>query len=153
MMRGVFLTSRIAAVFLTLIALLFCAACVSPARPASSDPAAETCRAYLSACGWDVSFPPEESNVTVPETWGAVYLSYNELQRLQGFDLAPYKGKTLRKLVFTVLNYPGAPAGETVLATCFVYSGRLVGGDICCPRPDGFMHGLRMEGFYADDAP
>ncbi len=148
-----FLTFRRVPALFALLAILFCAACAVPARPVSSDDAAETCRAYLSACGWDVAFPPEESSVTVPQNWGPVYISYNELQRLQGFDLEPYKGRTLRKLVFTVLNYPGAPENETVLATCFVDSGVLVGGDICCPRPDGFMHGFRMEGFYADDAP
>lgn len=141
--------------FLLLCAALFLPTVLFFARAArvcltasGPDPAA-VCRSFLAEKGWRVAETPASSGETqIPAAWDAVFTSYNALQRAQGFDLRPFRGKTLQKLVFSVLNYPGAPPDETVLATCFVFDGRVVGGDICCPRLDGFMHGFQGETAY-----
>lgn len=50
-------------------------------------------RRFLTACGYSPIEFLFQTEVTVPKNWNEVYTEYNELQRQQGFDLVPYKGK------------------------------------------------------------
>ena len=153
-MRAIHVTRRfsfrlLCAVLFFLTVLFAAQAAARVCLIASGREAASVCRAFLTEKGWLVAETPAfAGTVKIPDEWDAVFSSYNRLQRAQGFDLLPFQGKTLQKLVFSVLNYPGAPPDETVLATCFVSGGRVVGGDICCPRLDGFMHGFQGETTY-----
>ena len=104
------------------------------------------CRSFLQSKGWSVSdISPEISEVTVPEKFNNVYSAYNELQKLQGFDLAPYCGTTVKKYVFILTEYPGAARDDPVRATLLLCEGRIVGGDISSVRSNGFMHGFSFE--------
>ena len=78
---------------------------------------------FLSDCGYEECEFLFENEITVPKQWNDVYTRYNELQREQGFDLVPYKGKTAEKWEFFV------PDGQnnTVL-TC---SGKIIAAHIC----------------------
>lgn len=49
--------------------------------------------AFLTSCGYSPIEFLFQSEVTVPKNWNDIYTQYNELQRRQGFDLVPYKGK------------------------------------------------------------
>ena len=57
-------------------------------------------RAFLTACGVEAGEALDERGVTVPKHWNEAYRDYQELQKAQGLDLVPYKGKAARQLTF-----------------------------------------------------
>lgn len=56
--------------------------------------------AFLAACGYEAPELIWEHEITVPKNWNETYENYNELQRSQGFDLVPYKGKKAQERVY-----------------------------------------------------
>lgn len=145
---------RTASVKKAILAILcFCvflpASACSRSVPADGVSAAEArVRTFLQSFGWEVSSEPSGMvEVSVPKELNAVWSDYNRLQIAQGFDLAPYCGRSLLKYVFSVLNYPGIGPDGTVKANVFTVDGVIVGGDICRVTPDGFLHGFRRD-FY-----
>ena len=98
--------------------------------------------AFLSSFGWEVAGEAAEADeITIPESFNDVYEEYNAIQLEQGLDLKPYCGKTAKRYVYTVVNYPGE---ETeVSAHLLVCDGVIVGGDLASARLDGWMHGFR----------
>ena len=99
--------------------------------------------ALLTDLGWEVAMQPEETReVRIPNEFSDVYARYNELQKEQGLDLAAHKGETVVRYTYLVVNHP---SGENhVRATLLVKGDRLIGGDICSAKMDGFMHTLLM---------
>lgn len=114
------------------------------ADAAGNDAAARHLR-FLAECGWTAEGPVSVEELRVPAVFGAVYENYNRLQLAEGFDLRPYAGKTIKKYVYTVTNDPAAAKDEIVVANVLEAEGRIVGGDICTPAVDGFMHGFHGE--------
>ncbi len=103
-------------------------------------------RSFLHSFGWETGEePPEVSDVLLPRTFSDSVLRYNELQRAQGYDLALYCGKQIKKYVFRIKNHPDASPGENIIATVLVYNGKIIGGDVASVRLDGFMHGFRYD--------
>lgn len=97
--------------------------------------------AYLASLGWEVNDQPIETlSVTLGETLEEPYLSYNDLQRSQGFDLTRYCGQTLSRYTYVVTNYPDASL--PCQADLYVCDGVLAAGDIVCTGENGFMAGL-----------
>ena len=93
--------------------------------------------AYLESYGWTVSAEP----ISVEEL-DETYTQYLELQKSQGFDLAQYCGKRLKRYTYEVTNYP---TGETgVQAGLLLYKNTVVGGDVLSAQLGGFIHGLEM---------
>ena len=95
--------------------LLFAAVCLTALRAGA--PAAVSIRgesvslkaedeadvaAFLSACGYEAPEWQFAHEITIPKQWNDVYTAYNELQRRQGFDLTPYKGKAATEYVYFV---------------------------------------------------
>ena len=96
---------------------------------------------YLASLGWEVNDQPIETlSVTLGETLEEPYLSYNDLQRSQGFDLTRYCGQTLSRYTYVVTNYPDASL--PCQADLYVCGGVLAAGDIVCTGENGFMAGL-----------
>ena len=58
--------------------------------------------AFLTVCGYESSEFLFEHEITVPKQWNETYEAYNDLQRQQGFDLVPYKGKPATEYVYFV---------------------------------------------------
>lgn len=83
--------------------------------------------AFIDACGRQVEGCVTDEEITVPKTWNETYEAYNELQRRQGFDLRPYKGKQVRRLVY-------AAAGEEETVTVLVSDDRIIAAEVCCAR-------------------
>ena len=99
--------------------------------------------AFLTSYGWTVDEAPVETQeVRVPEEPNEVFSRYNELQKSQNFDLSELAGKTLRRYVYTIRNYPGG--GEDCFATVLVYKNQIVGGDVSCNSQGGKMHTFQM---------
>lgn len=99
---------------------------------------------FLAQYGWEVTTVPEEvCEICIPGTFDQVYETYNDLQLSQGFDLTPYRGKTVKRYTYIVNNYP-QPV-KNVRANLLLYDGKIIGGDICTLALDGFMHGFSMD--------
>ncbi len=94
--------------------------------------------AYLSSLGWEVAPEPIETlSVTLGETLDEPYLSYNELQKSQGFDLTRCCGKTLSRYTYVVTNYPDGTL--PCQANLYVCEGIVAAGDIVCIGEGGFI--------------
>ncbi|MCI2058712.1 MAG: DUF4830 domain-containing protein [Oscillibacter sp.] len=96
---------------------------------------------YLETWGWEVDPEPLETfQLLLPEKLQEPYLSYNELQKEQGFDLSDCCGKQVERYTYAVLNYPDRPDGVQV--NLYVCGGMPAAGDIIAGGADGFQAGL-----------
>ena len=97
---------------------------------------------FLNSFGWEVGpSPVQTSQVRIPASTSAVFARYNQLQKLQGYDLEKFAGKTVMRYVYTVKNYPGAT--EPVYATLLISGNQVIGGDITDTAPTGLMQGFQ----------
>ena len=75
--------------------------------------------ACLNSLGWQVEPEPVETlSLTLPKELEEPYLSYNVLQRAQGFDLEPCCGKTVERCTYTVKNHPSGKVCQADLYIC-----------------------------------
>ena len=94
---------------------------------------------YLTSLGWEFG-SLREKVITIPADFNKVYQNYNAIQKKQGFDLEPYKGKTASLYTYNISNYKG---NDNVIANLIVCDGVLIGADLCDPSAeDGFLTGL-----------
>ncbi len=101
---------------------------------------------FFAGLGWEVDPESEsEREVIIPETFDEIFESYNALQKKAGFDLEDYKGETVKKYTYKILNYPSAEKDDIIKADLLVLDGRVIGGDIYSPRLDGFIMGLEAR--------
>ena len=101
-------------------------------------------REFLNAFGYVISDEPiDVRTVTVPKEFNDVYTKYNIMQKSQGFDLKPFKGRECQQYIYLVNNYPNTT--KEIHATLLVYEGLIIGGDVSCAEVDGFMHGFAMD--------
>ena len=99
--------------------------------------------AFLQSFGWEVSETPTETQeVKIPQEFNNVFTRYNQLQQSQNYDLAPYAGKTVKRYVYAVTNYPDG--AQDWYATVLVHNGEVIGGDVSSTRQGGKMHGFAM---------
>ena len=99
---------------------------------------------FIRDMGWETSKEYSECrSVDLPADWSEVYEQYNKLQKQQGFDLEPYKGRTVEVYTYPVYNYEGHTDKECMQLTLMVCDDTLIGGDVCCTELGGFMQGLK----------
>ncbi len=99
---------------------------------------------FLEQFGWTLSENPiDEAQVTIPQEFDKIFLSYNEFQRQMGLDLAKYKGKDVMRYTYEVTNYPEYEG--KVYANIIIYRNKVIGGDICSADSKGFLHGFAKE--------
>ncbi len=97
---------------------------------------------YLNSLGWQVEENPTEiSHLTIPTDFDAVYQTYNTMQKASGFNLEDFKGKSVTRYSYRVLNHQSSASTE-VAANIFVYGSTIIAGDICSVEDDGFMHSV-----------
>ena len=92
---------------------------------------------YLLSLGYNVkNTEAVTTKEKLPKIFDAVTEKYNNLQRVQGFDLKKYAGKKLEGYTYEVSSLPdGTKLGDsTYLATLIVYKNKVVGADLCCPE-------------------
>jgi len=102
---------------------------------------------FLKSYGWEVSSNVTEEIIIIPPQFNEIYKNYNEMQKQQGFDLSNFKGKTVTKYTYEVINYPKSASDEyapNVFANLLVYEDKIIGGDICSMELDGFLHGFNL---------
>ncbi len=78
--------------------------------------------------------------IVIPSEFSEEYTTYNDLQKISGFDLSKFKGYRAKKYTYRILNYPDYK-GE-VVANLIVYKGKIIGGDVSSKELNGFTHGL-----------
>ncbi len=98
--------------------------------------------AFMRKLGWEVNPTPiETAEVAIPDPFDAVYEQYNQIQLAQGLDLSDFMGVKVKHYCYEVLNYPDEPSDVRI--NLFVYKDKLIAGDVCSVRLDGFMQGLQ----------
>ena len=96
---------------------------------------------YLRSLGWEVEEEPIETlQFLFPEKLEEPYLSYNELQLPQGFDLRECLGRQVSRYTYAVLNHPSRAEG--VQANLYLCEGDPAAGDLFCPGSGGFQDPL-----------
>ena len=99
---------------------------------------------WLREQGWEVEPEPAgQMEVVVPPEFDAIYESYNDIQKAQGFDLSRYRGETVTKYTFLVKNYPQEPDG--VAANLLVYQDKIVAADLCSLELGGFLKEAKSQ--------
>ncbi len=100
---------------------------------------------YLQSMGWELEEEPLETlQFLMPAQLEEPYLSYNELQDAQGFDLSICCGKPVERYTYCVKNYPDRPEG--VQLNLYICECQPVGGDVFCLGKDGFQRPLVYPG-------
>ena len=86
--------------------------------------------------------PESESckEVELPAVFDAVLEQYNALQLESGFDLLPAAGKKCLCFSYDLVSYPGW--NGRVIATLYLFRGRVIGGDVHTADLRGFMRAL-----------
>lgn len=101
---------------------------------------------FVSSLGWDVNETPDEiREVIIPSEFDDVYTNYNNIQLSQNYDLSDYCGERVKKWTYTINNYPGYEGEEFIKINILVFDGKVIGGDVCSVKLDGFMHGFVKE--------
>ena len=96
--------------------------------------------AYLNGLGWEVSLQPiATEELLVPEQFDDSYTDYLKLQEDQGFDLAKYCGKRIKRYTYQLTNYPGQD--EPMQIALLIYKNRVIGGQIQSAS-GSVLHGL-----------
>ena len=99
---------------------------------------------FLESFGYTVAEDPVDvRTVTIPKEFSEIYTEYNKMQKAQGFDLLPYRGKEVKQYIYLITNYSGVEA--EVHATMLVYQNIIIGGDISSAEINGFMHGFSKD--------
>ncbi|MBR5233184.1 MAG: DUF4830 domain-containing protein [Clostridia bacterium] len=98
---------------------------------------------FIAQLGYTVNTEPDSvEEVIIPEEFDDLYTQYNEMQKQADLDLSRYKGCNAKKWTYTVTDYPGYENRDCIKINLLVYSGRIIGGDICSVELDGFMNPL-----------
>ncbi len=102
---------------------------------------------FISHCGWEVDKEPVEvREVVIPAVFDDVYENYNKIQKEQGFNLEKYAGQSVKRWTYIVRNYPGtASEDDFIRINLLVSDAKIIGGDVCSVKLDGFMHGFFKE--------
>lgn len=99
---------------------------------------------YAEQFGLEISYPETEVvEVTIPSNFNDVYQNYNRLQKKQGFDLESFKGKKVKRYTYKIKKYKNET--DVFLNLLVLPDGRVIGGDVCSHRFNGFMDVFRKE--------
>ena len=105
--------------------------------------------AYLSGLGWEVSLQPiATEELLIPGQFDDSYAGYLKLQEDQGFDLARYCGKRVKRYTYQLINYPAQD--EPMQIALLIYKNRVIGGQIQSAS-GSVLHGLILPA--ADEEP
>ena len=97
--------------------------------------------AYLRELGWEIDPEPLTTlQFLLPPKLSGDYITYNDLQKSQGFDLETCCGKQVTRYTYTVTNYPQRPDG--VQLNLYICEDLPVAGDVVCTGTNGFQDTL-----------
>ncbi len=79
-----------------------------------------------------------EEEITIPYIFNDTYVKYNELQKKQGLDLQPHKGKVVTCCIYSLKNQKIDYTDAYV--TIIVYKGRVIAGHISTGVQDSAVY-------------
>ena len=124
-----------------LIAAVFLLSSLLVLHPRTGSPRLDTTEArcaYLVSLGLCPDPESEESReVELPAVFDTALERYNALQLESGYDLREAAGKRCRCFQYDLLGYPDWDG--RVIATLYLYRGRVIGGDVHTADVHGFM--------------
>ena len=101
---------------------------------------------FIASLEWEVNETPDEiREIIIPAEFDDVYTNYNKIQLKQNYDLSKYAGERVKKWTYTIKNYPNYEGEDFIKINVLVFDGKVVGGDVCSVKLDGFMHGFTYE--------
>ncbi|MBQ8759731.1 MAG: DUF4830 domain-containing protein, partial [Clostridia bacterium] len=103
---------------------------------------------YLSTLGYTATEEPvSKTSEKIPEVFDATTEKYNELQRVQGFDLERYGGKKVTGYTYEISSLPDGTklSDDKYLATLIVYKNKVVAADLCCPGRQEYYPLVRVS--------
>lgn len=102
---------------------------------------------FISDFGWIVDEDPiEVRQIAIPQEFDDVYSNYNQIQLSQGYDLTGFAGRSAKRWTYVIRNYPNVSQDEDyVRINLLICDGKIIGGDVCSIKLDGFMHGFEKE--------
>lgn len=102
---------------------------------------------FISDFGWIVDEDPiEVRQIAIPQEFDDIYNNYNQLQLSQGYDLTGFAGRSVKRWTYVIRNYPDVSSKEDyVRINLLICDGKIIGGDVCSIKLDGFMHGFEKD--------
>ena len=98
---------------------------------------------FLQSLGWQVDTAPVETlDMRLPDSWDEEWTAYGKMQEEQRLPFTDFAGATVRRVTYTVTNYPHIPDG--VQANLYLAGEQLIGGDIIFTGQGGFQADLRF---------
>ncbi len=95
---------------------------------------------YITAFGWMIEKNPAEiSHISIPTEFDNVYRVYNSIQERSGFSLEDYRGKTVTRYTYKVLNHKYSKEAP-VLAGVLFYKNKIIAADISSSGKHSFIH-------------
>lgn len=85
-------------------------------------------RGYLTSFGYVLSETSSIADVGVPSEFDERFLEYNAMLKTTGFDLEGYKGKTIKKCTYTVVNREDL--GGEINAVLLLDGDSIIGGHL-----------------------
>ena len=82
----------------------------------------------------------KEDEIKVPTTFNDVYNNYNKIQKEQGFDLENYKGKTLKRYTYPMINIEDE---GSLFVEVLTFDGIIVAADIYSTNIGGSIRTLK----------
>ena len=120
---------------LTLFILVFCQFTGSAINETNGDTHKKRID-YINSLGYQVDENTTTNReIVIPLNFSSVYYNYNLLQQKAGFDLSYFKGKTVKKYSYKVLNYKK----ENYYLNLLVLDGVIIGGDVSSANISGEM--------------
>lgn len=93
----------------------------------------------IESFGWQVDPGSEKcEKIKIPKEFTDVFENYNRLQKQSRFNLSDYRGKTVYKYTYIVLN-PPENSKEIFYVNILVYENNMIGGDVMTPSLNGVM--------------
>lgn len=97
---------------------------------------------FLASLGWQVTPEPLETlDMRLPDSWDEEWEAYGKMQTQQGLPFADFAGATVRRVTYSVTNYPHIADGVQV--NLYLANDQLIGGDIIFMGQGGFQTDLR----------
>jgi hypothetical protein len=92
--------------------------------------------------GWETDgVLRDTAKYKIPDPLSDVFEEYNKIQIRSGFDLNEYRGKTVTRYTYKILNHKNSGKNE-VFCNILVYEGKMIAADIMTTAINGFMHGI-----------
>ena len=97
---------------------------------------------YIKSSGWQINENPVEiSRFTIPKEFDIVYDAYNKIQQAGGFNLENYKGLSVCRYTYLVLNHKYS-GEDKVFINVFVYKDEIIAADISSNGKNSFIYEL-----------